>query len=68
MRARVDELEARLTEVTRCLEVAENTADAARLAARDAEQTLEMIKATRSWQMTVPLRSGMGRVRRMLGR
>ena len=68
LRARVDELEARLTEVTRCLEVAEGAADAARLAARDAEQTLETIKGTRSWQMTAPMRSGMGRVRRMLGR
>jgi hypothetical protein len=68
LRARVDELEARVSEITRCLEGAEHAAEVARSEARQAQQTLEMIKATRSWQMTAPLRSGMGRVRRMLRR
>ncbi len=68
LRERVAELEARLTEVTRCLEDAENRADHAGAAARQAEQTLETIRATTSWKLTAPLRTGMGRVRRMLGR
>jgi hypothetical protein len=64
----VDELEARVTEITRCLEVAEHAADEARIAARQAEQTIETIRGTRSWQMTAFMRSAMGRVRRILGR
>jgi hypothetical protein len=68
LRERVAELEARLAAVTRCLEAAENAADQARAATRHAEQTLETIRATTSWKLTAPLRTGMGRVRRMLGR
>jgi hypothetical protein len=68
LRARVDELEARVTEITRCLEVAEHAADHARLAASQAELTMETIRATTTWRMTAPLRSGMGRVRRIFGR
>ena len=68
LRARVDELEARVTEITRCLEVAEHAGDQARTAARQAEQTIETIRGTRSWKMTAFMRSAMARVRRILGR
>src|SRR5947209_16421502 len=68
LRARVDELEARVTEITRCLEAAEHAADQARIAARQAEQTIETIRGTTSWRLTAPMRSAMGRIRRILGR
>jgi phage shock protein A len=68
LRARVEELETRVTEITRCLEVAEHAADEARSAARHAEQTIETIRGTTSWRLTAPMRSAMARVRRILGR
>lgn len=67
LQARVAELEARVSEITRCLEAAESEAELARRRAADAERTLEMVRATRTWRMTGPLRSGMGRLRHMLG-
>lgn len=68
LRGRVDELEARVTEIARCLEVAEHAADEARSATRHAEQTIETIRGTTSWRLTAPMRSAMARVRRILGR
>jgi hypothetical protein len=82
LRARVVELEARLVEVTRCLEAAEHEADLARGAAKEArivaddverahrrtEDRLAVICASRSWRITSPLRSGMRSMRGRLGR
>ena len=68
MRWRVAEVEARLAEVTRCLEAAENTA-ALRAAALDvAERKFDAIATSKSWRMTGPLRSGATRIRRLFRR
>jgi hypothetical protein len=71
LRARVAELEAQLTDVARCLEAAENRAAellAVHDALREAERKLAVIKATRSWRFTAPVRTVGQRVRRLSGR
>jgi len=71
LRARVAELEAQLTEVARCLEAAENRAAellAVHDALREAERKLAVIRATRSWRFTAPVRIVGQRVRRLLRR
>jgi hypothetical protein len=75
LRARVAELEARLADVTRCLESAENRA-AELLAMReqvvsvqaDAERRLAELANSNSWRMTKPLRSARAWIRRVFGR
>jgi len=75
LRARVVELEARLADVTRCLEAAERGGEEARCALAGSEQArhaavlkVGSIEATRSWRSTAPLRRVGGRVRRLLRR
>lgn len=75
VRARITELEARLADVTRCLEDAERGREEARVALvaaedsrRAAQVKLERIEATRSWRLTAPVRGAMGWVRRMFRR
>jgi hypothetical protein len=70
LQARIAELEARVADITRCLEAAEQRAvervgqaDAARL---EAERVLAVIASSRSWRMTSLLRGTMERVRRAL--
>jgi hypothetical protein len=62
--------EAQLADVVRRLEAAESRAED-RLALRAdldlARQRLAVIESSRSWRLTRPLRSGMTRVRRLLG-
>lgn len=74
-RDHIAELEARLADVTRCLEAAERGREESRVglvAAEDAlratQLKLERIEATRSWRMTAPLRGAMGRLRRLFRR
>lgn len=78
LRAHAAQLEARLLEVTHCLEQAEQrSAEVLTLrdqlqryenALRAAEQKHVALTNTRSWRLTEPLRSGMGWSRRVLGR
>lgn len=66
LRARVAELEAQLVEIARCLEDSEaRAADAVALRA-DFETvmgTLRRMEASRSWRLTRPMRSAIGRLR-----
>lgn len=71
LRAHVVELEARLTEVTRCLETAENRASALlemTARAEAAERMVAVLVDSSSWRVTRPLRWTMQRIRRPFGR
>jgi len=71
LRAHVVELEARLTEVTRCLQAAENRASALlemTARAEAAERMVAVLVDSSSWRLTGPLRWTMQRIRRSFGR
>jgi hypothetical protein len=66
LRARLTELEARLADVSRCLEDAEQRAGellATQARAALLEQRIAVILTSRSWRLTTPLRRGMKRAR-----
>ena len=68
LRWRVAEVEARLAEVTRCLEAAENAAAVRADALDEWERRFDAIATSKSWRMTGPLRSGARRIRRLFRR
>ena len=68
LRWQVAEVEARLAEVTRCLEAAENAAAVRAEALEQWERRFDAIATSKSWRMTGPLRSGARRIRRLFRR
>jgi hypothetical protein len=68
LRWRVAEVEARLAEVTRCLEAAENAAAVRAETIRVWERKFDAIATSKSWRMTGFLRSGARRIRGLFRR
>lgn len=68
LHARVAELEARLSEVSRCLVDAENRAAERQRAVEELDRRYTVIATSRSWRMTRALRAAGGRVRDLFRR